>query len=128
MGVADYPMARMAEAYLIEAECLARKNNPKGLEVLNTLQEKRGGTLSGTLSVDEVWYERRRELYGEGFALADLKRLQKPLQRLGEEHWSAVKQLPANSPRMMFPIPADELDYNNNATDADQNEYWRGHN
>lgn len=125
LGVADYPMCRMAEAYLIEAECLARANDAKGLDVLNKLQEKRNGTISTTLSVDEVWYERRRELYGEGFALPDIKRLQKPLERVGDEHWSAVKSLPANSPRMMFPIPSDELDYNKNATNADQNEYWR---
>jgi hypothetical protein len=125
LGIADYPMARTAEAYLIEAECLARKNDPRGLEVLNALQIKRGGTVSKTLSVDEVWYERRRELYGEGFALPDIKRLQKPLERVGDEHWTAVKSLPANSPRFMFPIPATELDYNKNTTAADQNEYWR---
>jgi hypothetical protein len=125
LGIADYPMARAAEAYLIEAECLARSNNPDGLKVLNALQARRGGTLSTALTVDEVWKERRRELYGEGFALTDIKRLQKPLERVGAEHWSAVTSLPANSPRMMFPIPADELDYNKNATPADQNEYWR---
>jgi len=125
LGVADYPMCRIAEAYLIQAECLARANDQQGLAVLNTLQQKRGGTLSNTLSVDEVWYERRRELYGEGFALPDIKRLQKPLERVGDEHWSSVKSLPANSPRMMFPIPLNELDYNKNATSADQNEYWR---
>jgi hypothetical protein len=124
LGIADYPMARIAEAYLIEAECLARKNDPQALTILNALQTKRGGTLSTEISVDEVWKERRRELYGEGFALPDIKRLQKPLEREGDEHWSAVKSLPANSPRMMFPIPADELDYNKNATDDDQNNYW----
>jgi hypothetical protein len=125
LGIADYPMARAAEAYLIEAECLVRKSDPKGLTVLNTLQFKRGGTISTELTVDEVWKERRRELYGEGFALSDIKRLQKPLERVGDEHWSSVKTLPANSPRMMFPIPADELDYNKSTTSADQNEYWR---
>ncbi|OAV68345.1 SusD family protein [Bacteroidales bacterium Barb6XT] len=125
LGVADYPLARIAEAYLIEAECLARKSDPEALKILNTLQAKRGGTLSTAISVDEVWYERRRELYGEGFALPDIKRLQKPLERVGDEHWSTVKTLPANSPRMMFPIPAEELDYNKNTTEADQNEYWK---
>ncbi|MDR0537619.1 MAG: RagB/SusD family nutrient uptake outer membrane protein [Tannerellaceae bacterium] len=125
LGIADYPMARTAEAYLIEAECLVRKNNPKALEVLNALQSKRGGTLSTEASIDEVWKERRRELYGEGFALPDIKRLQKPLERTGDEHWTNVKNLPPNNPRMMFPIPLDELDYNKNATSADQNEYWR---
>ena len=125
LGIADYPLCRMAEAYLIEAECLARANDSRALSVLNALQTKRGGTISTSISVDEVWNERRRELYGEGFALTDIKRLQKPLTRVGDEHWSEVKNLPANSPRMMFPIPSDELNYNKSATAADQNEYWR---
>lgn len=125
LGIADYPLCRLSEAYLIEAEVLARQGDSRGLTILNALQTRRGGTLSTSLSVDEVWKERRRELYGEGFALPDIKRLQKPLHRVGPEQWSAVKELPANSPRMMFPIPQDELDFNKNATLADQNEYWR---
>ncbi len=126
LGVNDYPLIRKAEAYLIEAECLIRNGNPaKGLLVLNTLQEVRNGSLSTEATIDEVWYERRRELYGEGTALIDLKRLQKPLERTDPCHWSDMKSLPANSPRMMYPIPADEIDYNPNATQADQNEYWR---
>jgi hypothetical protein len=126
LGIADYPMARIAEAYLIEAECLLAQNNATGgLAVLNALQKKRNGTLSTQLNLDEIMKERRRELYGEGFALPDLKRYQQPLERVGNEHWSSTKSLPANSPRMMFPIPADELDYNKQTTSADQNEYWR---
>lgn len=126
LGVGDWPMLRLAEAYLIEAEaCLQNGQTAKGLAALNALQAQRGGTISTELNIDEVWKERRRELYGEGFALGDLKRLQKPLERTGIDHWSSTLSLPANSPRMMFPIPLDELDYNANATSADQNEYWR---
>lgn len=125
LGIADYPMCRLSEAYLIAAECLIRAGNNRGLTILNTLQQKRNGLLSSTMSVDEVWKERRREFYGEGLALPDIKRLQKPLERTGQDQWSDVKSLPANSPRMMFPIPKDELDFNKNATPADQNEYWR---
>lgn len=130
LGIADYPMCRLAEAYLIEAECLLKGSQPdvvKGLQILNALRVKRGESqlTSAQFTSDEIWKERRRELYGEGFALSDIKRLQKPLERVGEEHWSDVITLPANSPRMMFPIPADELDYNKSATSDDQNEYWR---
>lgn len=130
LGIADYPMCRLAEAYLIEAECLLKGSQPdvvKGLQILNALRVKRGESqlTSAQFTSDEIWKERRRELYGEGFALSDIKRLQKPLERVGEEHWSDVISLPANSPRMMFPIPADELDYNKSATSDDQNEYWR---
>lgn len=126
LGNADYPMARMAEAYLIEAEALLQTGDAaRSLAVLNTLQNKRKGSLSPSSTIDEIWKERRRELYGEGFALTDIKRLGKPLERTGQDHWSSTKSLPANSPRMMYPIPQDELDHNSNTTAADQNEYWR---
>ncbi len=131
LGVADYPMGRISEAYLIEAEAKLKLGaSAEGLNILNTLQEKRGGSVSTELTIDEIWKERRRELYGEGFALTDLKRLNLPLHREGEDHWSSTLDLPADSPRMMFPIPDDELDYNpyyKNSTEdynKGQNDYW----
>ncbi len=129
LGVADYPMARIAEAYLIEAEALYETDG-SGLDVLNALQTQRGGTVSSSIDIDEIWKERRRELYGEGFALTDIKRLQKPLERTGEDQWSSTLTLEANSNRMMYPIPDDELLYNSyyNTDDAayneGQNDYW----
>ena len=129
LGIADYPMARLAEAYLIEAECLLKGNTPdpaKALDIVNALRSERNASaLPGPLTEDDIWMERRRELYGEGFALPDIKRLRKPLERNGQENWTDVKTLPADSPRMMYPIPEKELNYNKKASSADQNEYWR---
>lgn len=128
LGIADYPLARLAEAYLIEAECLLKgssQNPAQALGIINTLRESRGASQLASITEDDIWYERRRELYGEGFSLPDIKRLRKPLDRDGQENWTDVKTLPADSPRMMFPIPSDELNYNDNASDEDQNEYWR---
>lgn len=131
LGVADFPMARIAEAYLLEAEAKYRQGDTQtALSVLNALQKQRGGTVSTTIDIDEIWKERRRELYGEGRALGDLKRYQKPLERTGSDQWSSTLSLPANSPRMMYPIPDDELDYNphykNSTADYNQgqNDYW----
>ncbi len=130
LGIADYPLARIAEAYLIEAEAKFRQNQPAdALKVLNALQQQRNGTVSASVSMDEIYQERRRELYGEGFAIGDIKRLQMPLNRVGEDHWcdEELKHLSANSPRMMFPIPDTELKYNPNYKDnynAGQNDYW----
>lgn len=133
LGVADYPLARIAEAYLIEAEAKLNLGDAAGaLKVLNALQVQRNGSISIAATMDEIYKERRRELYGEGLALMDIKRLQKPLTRSGDEHWcdSNVKSLAANSPRMMFPIPDTELKYNPfyKGSDADynkgQNDYW----
>jgi hypothetical protein len=132
LGIADYPMARISEAYLIEAEAQYKLNNSTlALKILNTLQAQRGGSVSTTINIDEVWKERRRELYGEGFALGDLKRLCKGLERTGEDQWSSTLTLPANSNRMMYPIPDAELDYNPNYKNSDadynlgQNDYWK---
>ena len=132
LGIADYPMARISEAYLIEAEAQYKLNNPTlALKILNALQTQRGGSVSTTINIDEVWKERRRELYGEGFALGDLKRLCKGLERTGEDQWSSTLTLPANSNRMMYPIPDAELDYNPNYKNSDadynlgQNDYWK---
>ncbi len=131
LGIADFPMARIAEAYLIEAEAQYEMGqSASGLEVLNALQSARGGSVSSSIDIDEIWKERRRELYGEGFAITDIKRLQKPLERTGVDQWSSVLSLEANSPRMMYPIPDDELLYNPyyNTDDAayneGQNDYW----
>lgn len=133
LGIADYPLARIAEAYLIEAEAqLNLGNAATALSVLNALQTQRNGSVSTDATMDEIYRERRRELYGEGLALMDIKRLQKPLNRVGAEHWcnTELKSLEANSPRMMFPIPDEELKYNPHykGSDADynkgQNTYW----
>jgi hypothetical protein len=49
---------------------------------------------------------------------------------VGDEHWcdADLKNLPANSPRMMFPIPDNELKYNPYYKDnynEGQNDYWK---
>ena len=124
VGDAEFPLARIAEAYLIKAECEAHTGG-NATSVLNALQIARGATpTEGTL--ENIYLERRKELYGEGFRLHDLKRLHQPLDRTPDpEHWASVKSLPADSPRFMLPIPEVEMLYNKALTAADQNEFWR---
>ena len=127
VGDADYPLARTAEAYLIKAECEAQNGGNAALakSVLNALQEARGATPTEA-TLENIYMERRKELYGEGFRLHDIKRLHQPLDRSKDpEHWADVKTLPADSPRFMLPIPQNEMLYNKALTAADQNEYWR---
>ena len=126
IGDAEFPLARIAEAYLIKAEAEANSGNASAAKsVLNALQVARGATPTDG-SLDKIYYERRKELYGEGFRLHDLRRLHQPLDRTKDpEHWAEVKSLPADSPRFMLPIPEVEMLYNHALTSADQNEYWR---
>ena len=125
IGDADFPLARVAEAYLIKAECEAKAGSASiAKQVLNALQEKRGASKTDG-SLENIYMERRKELYGEGFRLHDIKRLHQPLDRTKDpEHWADVKSLPADSPRFMLPIPEVEMLYNSALTSADQNEFW----
>jgi hypothetical protein len=124
VGDAEFPLARIAEAYLIEAEALAQTGGD-AKSVLNALQVARGATPTDG-SLENIYYERRKELYGEGFRLADIKRLHQPLVRSADpEHWATVKDLPADSPRFMLPIPEVEMLYNKALTSADQNDFWK---
>ena len=124
VGDAEFPLARIAEAYLIKAECEAHGGSG-AQAVLNALQVARGATPTDG-SLESIYMERRKELYGEGFRLNDIKRLHQALDRTKDpEHWATVNQLPADSPRFMLPIPEVEMLYNKALTAADQNEFWR---
>jgi hypothetical protein len=124
IGDADFPLARIAEAYLIKAECDAHTGG-NAKSVLNALQTARGASPTDA-SLENIYIERRKELYGEGFRLQDIKRLHQSLDRSPDpEHWATVKTLPADSPRFMLPIPDVEMLYNKALTPADQNEFWR---
>jgi hypothetical protein len=129
---------RLAEMYLIKAEAQAQ-NGGDAVGTLETLVKKRnpaytyagtpyytgGGTAKQKL-LEEVYLQRRIELWLEGKAYSDMLRLQKPLDRPSTAgNFSAstaiVMQLPANSNKFMFKIPQSELDANRNMSASDQN-------
>jgi len=126
IGDAEFPMARIAEAYLIKAECEAQIGSAATAKsVLNALQVKRGASPTEA-TLDNIYKERRKELYGEGQRIHDIKRLHQSLDRTQDiEHWASVKTLPADSPRYMLPIPESEMLYNKALTNADQNDFWK---
>ena len=83
----DSPLMRVEEMILIQAEAYAKSGNEsKGKEILeNFVKTYRDpsydATAGGRNFADEVWFQRRVELWGEGFGTSDLKRLNKPLVR-----------------------------------------------
>lgn len=94
--LADIILMRVAEIYLINAEAKAQLNDPDAVNVLNTLKAARGADLTATgLSkqelLEEIWLERRKELWGEGFSLVDIIRNQTSVERKA--------------------YPSDEIDY-----------------
>ena len=117
----DIPYMRAGEMFLIEAEAKSRQGKDvDAAKVLFDLVSKRDpsykqSTTTGATLLDEILYNRRIELWGEGFRFTDLKRMNLPLNRNGIGHLSAVAVLfdvPAGDNRWEFLIPRREIDAN----------------
>ena len=86
-NINDYPMMRVEEMILIQAEGLAKSGNEgQARQILESFVKtyrdpSYDSNASGRSLADEIWYQRRVELWGEGFAMSDIMRLQKPLVR-----------------------------------------------
>lgn len=93
----DWPFIRVEEMLLIQAEGYIKGGQEaKGKKILEDfIKTYRDPAYSVDATrrtlADEVWFQRRVELWGEGFANPDLRRLNKPLVRfLGtdtESNW-----------------------------------------
>jgi hypothetical protein len=122
----DYLYMRASEMVLIEAEALAHQN--KGAEAATVLKEllsqRDPGWNAASVSIDEVWRQRRIELWGEGFAMFDLKRLNKGIDRNygGSNHYVSAKlTIPAGDKRWIYRIPQSEIQENPDIPEADNN-------
>ena len=66
--------------------------------------------------LDEIWFQRRVELWGEGFGVLDIKRLNKPLVRFHDDKGNIAAafrfNLPADDPWMLMRFPQGELNTN----------------
>ncbi len=84
---ADVPYMRLPEMLLIEAEGYARAGKTDdartALDKLAKIRDPKyaGCTSTGDALIEEVMFQRRIELWGEGFRFLDLKRLNMPLDR-----------------------------------------------
>ena len=87
------PLMRVEEMKLIEAEAAGMQNEARGIDLLTEFAKTRDANYEyGTHNEayynsstgkfrNEVWWQRRVELWGEGFATFDIKRLQKGIIR-----------------------------------------------
>jgi hypothetical protein len=133
-------LMRSSEMVLIEAESKARLHDVAGaVATLNELRSKRNlqdlpaASFTENQIIDEILLERRRELWGEGFRLYDILRLQTaPVRRETSEtfvddkgvtvsirgHWITKfpdgTELSPNSKYYLFPIPLNEINNNPN--------------
>ena len=92
----DWPLMRVEEMILIQAEGLARSGaeaQAKALleDFVRTYRDPAySADASGRSLADEIWFQRRVELWGEGFSNCDTRRLGKPLVRFHEGSYSNV--------------------------------------
>jgi len=121
---------RPEEMLLIEAEARARMNDEANAQaLLKQLRDKRFEnpvtiSASGQALLDEIWLERRIELWGEGFRGFDMKRLKQGVDRTNSNHnpvVARVMSLPAGSEKLVLQIPQAELDANPNIGEGEQN-------
>lgn len=122
----DYIYMRAAEMVLIEAEAYARLNqNDKAAQALGVLMANRQPSWSKkNVSASEVQLQRRIELWGEGFAYFDLKRLNKGIDRNyeGTNHLpGCLLTVPAHDVLWTFQIPLREIQENTLIGEDDQN-------
>jgi tetratricopeptide (TPR) repeat protein len=82
-----YPLMRIEEMYLIEAEAAAHSNAAEGKSLLeNFMQTYRYASYTCPASdkdgvIDEIFFQKRVEFWGEGITFFDFKRLNKPVLR-----------------------------------------------
>lgn len=83
----DWPFMRVEEMVLIQAEGLAKSGHQDEARMVlenfvRTYRDPEYSSHAGGRSLeDEIWFQRRVELWGEGFSNNDTRRLNKPLVR-----------------------------------------------
>ena len=82
----DMPLMRVEEMILIQAEAKAHTNESEAVSILeNFVKTYRDPSYSasagGRTLLNEIWFQRRVELWGEGFGVFDNLRLDKPIVR-----------------------------------------------
>lgn len=125
----DWPLMRVEEMYLIKAEGEAMSGNlTKAKQTLEDfVKTYRNPSYTCTASSaqemqDEIWLQRRMELWGEGFGLLDILRLKKPIIRKGTNYEAIVQfNLEPESQIMIYRIPQCEMETNKGIKEEDNN-------
>ena len=119
----DWPLMRVEEMILIQVEGLAKSGNEAQAKSIleNFVKTYRDPEYDingrGLSLADEIWFQRRVELWGEGFFMSDAKRLGKPVVRF---HGDGTTNEPAafafnvavDDPYMNMRFPQAETNYN----------------
>ena len=121
----DYVYMRAAEMVLIEAEAYAHLGDgAKAAETLKILMEARDPQWNkASVTVDDVWIQRRIELFGEGFSFFDFKRLYKDIDRTkSSNHLTGYDlKVAAGDDLWTYQIPDREINENDMIDEEENN-------
>lgn len=132
----DWPLMRAEEMLLIQAEATGLAGNIQaGVQMLESfVKTYRNPEYKCVANNEEmfrnaVWFQRRVELWGEGFAFQDMMRMEKPLVRFngsrkGESNFPDAYRfnIPANDEVFLCTIPQGEINSNDGISDEDNNQ------
>lgn len=129
VGAFDLPLMRVEEMYLTLAEATGMSESvAAGKAILDSfVQTFRDPEYSCDAAdqasfQDEVWRQRRIELWGEGLAYFDVMRLNKGVDRAGGYFPNGYDyNIPAGDPVLIYCIPQSELTANPQINPADNN-------
>ena len=123
----DIPLMRVEEMYLIkaEAEAMSGGGNSTLVDFVSTYRDP-DYSFSSTDAAEiqeEVFRQRRIELWGEGLSWFDIMRLNKPVDRRGGGFPNAtmVFNIPAGDPLLLWRIPQKEIIANPALNEEDNN-------
>ena len=126
-GAVSVPLMRVEEMKLIEIEAAGMQDEGRGKQLLEAFAKTRDpqyeygkhneayGNTSTSAFQNEVWWQRRVELWGEGFATFDIKRLNKGIIRsyANTNHFEGYRWNSTTTPQWMtLCIVGTEADYN----------------
>lgn len=139
MNQAEYPLMRIEEMYLILAEAQGMGGNlSQGVKTLENfvnnyrwLSKNTPYTCTATTPeefIDEIFFQREVEFWGEGITYYDIMRLNRGVDRRNTI-WTDptygmtnyVYNIAPGSAVLLTPIPLSEIDNNKQMTEADQN-------
>lgn len=128
----DWPLMRVEEMILIKVEGLAKSGKEGEARTLleNFVKSYRNPAYSVAKATqnrtfaDEIWFQRRVELWGEGFAMSDIMRLNKPVVRFhGDDRANSNEpdafkfNISPDDPWLLLRFPQTELDTNKGVID-----------
>lgn len=125
----EVPLMRIEEMYLILAEAQAMSGSvTTGAKTLtdfivaNRDPKYKVTTTDPAEFQEEVWRQRRIELWGEGLAFFDVMRLNKDVDRRGGAAMDAYNfYIPAKDPVLIYCIPLNEINTNPQISSEDNN-------